>query len=333
MTRGAMRIVIIAFAASVAFGQTTRVFRLTQNESKQELEEIATVLREAAEVQQVSIDEMVSSVAVEGTVGQVALAEWLLRQIDLPANGPFSGVHEYRPPGGGDDVVRVLYASHASTMEQVQEIASAVQMLAHFQKGFRGYNKLNALVVRGTDQQVSLAAWLVDQLDNPANVADSSTHEYKVADDDVARVFFLSHAQALQQLHEIGTIIRSVGDVTWVTACSDPHAIVMRNRAERVALAAWLVNELDKPTSGHAINHGGIPPEFQLSDDPENLVRVYYLAGSQSEEAYQKVIDQVRRAARTYRSFIYTALGALVVRGSAGQLALAEKVIEEMKAQ
>jgi type II secretory pathway component GspD/PulD (secretin) len=221
MTRGAMRIVIIAFAASVAFGQTTRVFRLTQNESKQELEEIATVLREAAEVQQVSIDEMVSSVAVEGTVGQVALAEWLLRQIDLPANGPFSGVHEYRPPGGGDDVVRVLYASHASTMEQVQEIASAVQMLAHFQKGFRGYNKLNALVVRGTDQQVSLAAWLVDQLDNPANVADSSTHEYKVADDDVARVFFLSHAQALQQLHEIGTIIRSVGDVSWVTWCNE----------------------------------------------------------------------------------------------------------------
>ena len=333
MTRGARRIVIIAFAASVAFGQTTRVFRLTQNESKQDLEEIAAVLRATADVQQVSTDEMVSSVAVEGTAGQVAMAEWLLHQMDLPANGPFSGVHEYRPPGGGDDVVRVLYASHASTMEQVQEIASAVQMLAHFQKGFRGYNKLNALVVRGTDQQVSLAAWLVDQLDNPANVADSSTHEYKVADDDVARVFFLSHAQALQQLHEIGTIIRSVGDVTWVTACSDPHAIVMRNRAERVALAAWLVNELDKPTSGHAINHGGIPPEFQLSDDPENLVRVYCLAGSQSEEAYQKVIDQVRRAARTYRSFIYTALGALVVRGSAGQLALAEKVIEEMKAQ
>src|ERR1022692_4453885 len=172
-----------------------------------------------------------------------------------------------------------------------------------------------------------------DRTDNRSNLMQLLQGLSMAQKEDPCNIVIGNPAQALQQLHEIGTIIRSVGGVTWVTSCSDPHAIVMRNRAERVALAAWLVNELDKPTSGHAINHGGIPPEFQLSDDPENLVRVYYLAGSQSEEAYQKVIDQVRRAARTYRSFIYTALGALVVRGSAGQLALAEKVIEEMKAQ
>src|ERR1035438_644917 len=84
MTRGAMRIVIIAFAASVAFGQTTRVFRLTQNESKQELEEIATVLREAAEVQQVSIDEMVSSVAVVGSSNQgMGTAETVKKAVEL----------------------------------------------------------------------------------------------------------------------------------------------------------------------------------------------------------------------------------------------------------
>src|ERR1035438_9876492 len=235
-------------------------------------------------------------------------------------------------PGGGDDVVRVLYASHASTMEQVQEIASAVQMLAHFQKGFRGYNKLNALVVRGTDQQVSLAAWLVDQLDNPANVADTSPHEYKVADDDVARVFYLTHAQTGQQLQDLVTIIRSVGDVTWVTSCNERHAIVMRNKAERVALAAWLVSELDKPVSRQTQDRTA-PPEFRLSDDAENLVRVYHLAGPQSAEDYQKVATQVRRKAGTARMFVYTALGALVVRGSAGQLATAEKVLEEMKAQ
>src|ERR1022692_2467651 len=42
--------------ASVAFGQTTRVARLTQNASTQELEDTATVLREAGDVQQFSID-------------------------------------------------------------------------------------------------------------------------------------------------------------------------------------------------------------------------------------------------------------------------------------
>jgi len=329
-----MRFVIIALAASVPYGQTTRVFRLTQHESSQELEEIASLLQATAEVQHVSSDEMVSSVAVEGTVTQIAVADWLLHQLDLPANGPLSSVHEYRPVSGGDDVVRVLYASHASTMEQVQEICAAVQVLSHFQKWFGVYNTLKALVLRGTARQISLAAWLVDQLDDPANVADPSVHEYKVADDDVARVFDLTNGQTSQQLQEIVVIIRSVGDVSWVNGCNERHAIVMRNKAERVALAAWLVSELDKPVSGQTFKQGGTaPPEFRLSDDPENLVRVYYLGGPHSAESYQKVATQVRRKAGTARMFVYTALGALVVRGSAGQLAVAEKAIEEMRVQ
>jgi len=334
-----MRFAIIALAAAVAasrgFGQTTRVFRLTQNESTQQMDVIADILRGTGDIPQVFIDEQVSSIAVEGTPGQVAMADWLLHQLDLPQNGQYTGVHQYRA-AGGDDVLRVLFASHASTPDELQEIASAVQVLAHFQKGFRGYDTLKALVVRGTNQQVSLAAWVVDQLDDPGNAADTSPHDYKVADDDVARVFHPTHARSLEQLQEIATIIRSVGDVSWVIPCNELHAIVMRNKAERVALAAWLVSEFDTPVSRLNVKHGGAaPPEFRLSDDPENLVRVYYLggSGSASAEAYQKVIDQVRRAARTYRSFVYAALGALVVRGSARQLATAEKVIEQSSAQ
>ena len=329
-----MRFLTIALAASVAFGQTTRVFRLTQNESKQDMEEIATVLRDTADAQQVSIDENVRSVAIEGSVTQVAMADWLLHQIDLPANGQFSGVHEYRPAAGGDDLVRVVYVSRASTPEQLQGIVSAVQEMEHFQKGMSVYNSLKVVAVRGTGEQISLAAWLLDQLGKPANAADPSPHEHKVADDDVARIFYLTNAQTWQQLQEIVTTIRSVGDVSRVTACNEQHAIVLRNKAERVALAAWLVNELDKPASGPTAKRDSTaPPEFRLANDPENLVRVYYLGGSQSAEAYEKVATQVRRAAQTARMFVYTAVGALVVRGSAGQLATAEKAIGQMKAQ
>src|SRR5580704_7308933 len=102
-----MRFLIMAFAASMAFGQTNRIFQLTQDENKQELEEIATVLRATGDIRQVSIDEIKKTVAVEGTAGQIAMADWLIRQMDLPANGPLSGVHEYRPPAASDDVVRV----------------------------------------------------------------------------------------------------------------------------------------------------------------------------------------------------------------------------------
>jgi type II secretory pathway component GspD/PulD (secretin) len=129
-------------------------------------------------------------------------------------------------------------------------------------------------------------------------------------------------------------LIRTVGDIQRLFIYNKRRAVVLRATAERVALAAWLVKKLDKPISGKAAKRDSTAPqEYRLSDDPENLVRVFYLAGSRSPEDYQKVATQVRVTARTGRLFVYNALGALVVRGSAGQVATAEKVIEEMQAQ
>jgi hypothetical protein len=73
----------------------------------------------------VSVDDLKGTVAVEGTAGQIAMADWLVHQMDLPAIGPLSGVHEYRPTAGGDDVVRVFYVNHAARPQELQEIVTA----------------------------------------------------------------------------------------------------------------------------------------------------------------------------------------------------------------
>ena len=113
-----MRFVITALAAfaascaaSSAYGQTSQVFRLSQSENKQQLEEIARVVHGTGNIQQVSIDDLKGTVPVEGTAGQIAMADWMIHQLDLPANGQLSGVHEYRAPGAADDVVRVFYVN------------------------------------------------------------------------------------------------------------------------------------------------------------------------------------------------------------------------------
>ena len=69
-----MRFLIMAFAVSMAFGQTNRIFRLTQEENRQELEEIATVLRATGDIQQVSIDDINRTMTVDGTAGR---SPWL----------------------------------------------------------------------------------------------------------------------------------------------------------------------------------------------------------------------------------------------------------------
>jgi len=327
-------VIIVTVAACAAYGQVNQVFRLTQNENTQDLEEIATALRATGNIQHVSIDDLKQTVAVEGTAGQIAMAEWLVRQMDVPSNGALSGVHEYRPSTGGDDVVRVFYLSHTRTPQDLQEIVTTVRSVADVPRLFV-YNALKAVAARGNSRQISLAAWLVDQLDRPADVAAPAPHEYKLPGDDVARVFELKYPQTPQQLQEIVTLIRSVGDVPRLFIYNARRAVALRATAERVALTAWLVSELDKPLTGQAATgDSNAPREYRLlSSGPEDVVRVFYLTNFQSPEARQRVVTQIRDNTGIRRVFVYNALGEMALRGTVGQVATAEKVIEEMKAQ
>jgi hypothetical protein len=60
---------------------------------------------------------------------------------------------------------------------------------------------------------------------------------------------------------------------------------------------------------------------------------VFYLPGSQSAADRQKVVAQVRANSGIRRLYVYNALGALAVRGTPGEVATAEKALEEMKVQ
>jgi hypothetical protein len=71
------------------------------------------------------------------------------------------GRHEYRLPGGGDDVVRVFYLTHAETAQRLQEIATS---MAEIRRLFI-YNAPRAMAVRGTAGQIALADRLIQERD------------------------------------------------------------------------------------------------------------------------------------------------------------------------
>ena len=181
-----MRFALIAFAAALAFGQSNKVFQLTQNESSQDLAEIATLLRGTANLQQVSIDDTARTVTVSGSDGQIAMAAWLIQQHDLPAKAPLGGVHEYRPSANTGELVRVFYVTHASTPKQLQDLATLIRSVADIRMMYV-YSTLRAVTICGSDRQITLAAWLVNQLNLPRSQAAAAPHEFQVADDDVAQ--------------------------------------------------------------------------------------------------------------------------------------------------
>jgi general secretion pathway protein D len=65
-----------------------------------------------------------------------------------------------------DEVVRVFYITNTTTVQEFQEIATAIRTVAEIRRVFT-YNAQKAMVVRGTLDQVALAEKLVHDLDKP----------------------------------------------------------------------------------------------------------------------------------------------------------------------
>jgi general secretion pathway protein D len=65
-----------------------------------------------------------------------------------------------------DDVVKVFYVSNATTVQEFQEIATAIRTVAEIRRVFT-YNAQRAMIVRDTVDKVALAEKLVHDLDKP----------------------------------------------------------------------------------------------------------------------------------------------------------------------
>jgi general secretion pathway protein D len=65
-----------------------------------------------------------------------------------------------------DNVVRVFYVQNATSVQEFQEIATAVRSIADIRRVFT-YNAQHAIVIRGTPDQIALAEKLIHDLDKP----------------------------------------------------------------------------------------------------------------------------------------------------------------------
>ncbi|HEY1493583.1 MAG TPA: hypothetical protein VGF49_03540 [Candidatus Solibacter sp.] len=77
--------------------------------------------------------------------------------------------------------------------------------------------------------------------DNPAKRRDY--------EEQVTKIFYLSNVNTPQEVQEIINVVRSIVDLQRVMPYSTQFAIVVRGETDKVALAAKLINGLDKPRS------------------------------------------------------------------------------------
>jgi type II secretory pathway component GspD/PulD (secretin) len=317
-------------AQSYAQETADRVLHFTHDESDLQLHEIATDLRGIADIQEVSVDTAQSTVALHGTAAQINLAEWLVAQWGTTAQqSQNSAAQEYKL--SSDDVIRVFHVSNAPTPRSLQEIAVDVRFIAEIPRIFI-YNEPSILTVRGTASEVAVAGWVLSQLDVPANQAPRNTAspEYRfssAATDDVVQVFFTANAATPQALQEIATDVRSIADIRRLFVHNGTAAIIVRGTAAQATLAAWLIKQLDQPANQPVT--AAAPREYRLNGTEDDVVHVFFLTHSGNPQRLQQIAVIVRQTTRVRYLFTYNAPQAMMLRGTAAQIALADRLINE----
>lgn len=292
----------------------------------QDLGEVASAIRTIAGMPMPAVDETKKSLTLRGTSDQVALGEWLFNSLDAAGSGnldPNIGA-PYRV-SGNDDIVRVIYLGYASTVQDQQEVATAIRTIAEIRPVWV-YSPQKAMVLRGTAEQLAMADWVSSAFDRHKKGDRGEPGEFRMTagGENVMRVLWVSAAPGVREFQSLATLMRSAAAIRRVFTYNDQKAIVIRGTADQVDLAAWLTAELDQPA--HATSPRIIP---YLK---ENVLRVYYLnpktVGPGTPDAeMSKIASEVRASIGIPMVMPYTPTFAITVRGSEEQLAAAEKML------
>jgi hypothetical protein len=124
---------------------------------------------------------------------------------------------------------------------------------------------------------------------------------------------------------EVATVIRTIADIQQVSADNEQKSLKVHATAGQIAMAEWLFNELDNPAVQTSVPH-----EYRVpgSDD---VVRLFYLSTAPTTQDFQEISTLVRTITNIRRVFTYNAPKALVIRGTAVQIGLAEWLVKELE--
>jgi hypothetical protein len=134
-----------------------RVFRLADARTAQDLQELMTLLRMMGAAVRTFPYLEGRAVATRGNDWQVALVEWLIFELEKPAQPGQPA--EYDIPGLEDGVVRIFYLPPGATVERLKEIATEFRITARL-KRIASYITERAVAVRGTAEEVKAAEQL-----------------------------------------------------------------------------------------------------------------------------------------------------------------------------
>lgn len=307
-----MRVVLLCICVAFAVAQTESVERaltFPHEVPTEDRAEMAAALRAVLD-KGATVDEKVDGVVVHANAASAAIAELLFQKLNARQFGNFAV-----PEAANEKLAIVpLPGAAQSTTRFLQSICN-LQIAASLPRA-------QAMVLRGREERIALAEWLLPRLQH---VPDSPDEQRTTIEDrgrtEEVRLF---SPAASAPAEEIRLALVFIADAPMVLVQHSPDAIVMRGEPARVALGAWLFQQLnqlapDRQSTVHQYRLDGV-------DDP--LVRIFFVPEEKSADDLGALAAAVHSASHVVRLRIAPAAHAIVLRGNAEQIALAERVVK-----
>jgi hypothetical protein len=237
------------FQVSGNADDVVRLFFLHNMATVQNFQEVATTVRTITEIRRVFTCNTPRALAVRGTADQIAAAEFIVHELDQPADAKRTDSREYRMIDTGfrpEPAVRVLYLPYASTVQQFQEVATLIRTIVETRRLFTD-NTSRALIVRGSPDQVALTGWIVHELSNPVT-AGTASQTYQYLEDDrthepFVRIFYVKDVPTVQALQQIATQVRTQTKMRRVFTYNASMALTLRGTEAQLATAEQMLND------------------------------------------------------------------------------------------
>ncbi|MCX6632639.1 MAG: hypothetical protein NTW28_33970, partial [Candidatus Solibacter sp.] len=121
---------------------------------------------------------------------------------------------------------------------------------------------------------------------------------------------------------------RSTTDMQRVFPYNSLKLLVARGSAEQIAVADWLITQLDRPP-GPPVQDAGTR-DIRVSNTMVNTIRVFYLTHDQSPQDIQAIVNQLRDNVKVQRAYPYHAQRAIAVRGTVDQIAAVQQLVKQL---
>jgi hypothetical protein len=295
-----------------------RAFYVPQMSSDREAGEFINAIRTSAEVVWISRCKGVNGIAVRGTTDQLGATDWLIHQV-FGSESTNNSSPQYVMANRPGPVIRIFHLQRAANQQGQQQMTNLLRTETELQRIAQLYRGMS-VIVRGEAARVTLAEWLVNELDRaPQSFARQTVAEDPWEPTGVVRIFPLPQVQTQQAAWDIVNLVRSMSELQRVSPYDGGgmNTIVARGEADAIALADWLIGQLQTP-NGDASRAFGNKGES---------VKLFYRPASSDPQELARLAKAIADAVPVKRLGFYAPSRAIVMRGTPDQVAKAQKAI------